>query len=264
MSEYFRIVRGLELDETVRILQGAIPPGSTADTDAALVGSFYLNNTTGAAYTKILPGAGTNKWQMASSAGLILYKENPVAFPSSPVPAGDNSVAIGEASQTIVGATHSMALGYQAVARHIGAQVYANGRFASSGDAQTGKYLLRTTTITGSPAEAFLDGTGGSARLVLPDDSTWAFTATITGHRTDASDGHAGYQVRGVIYRASGAATTTFQGVPGKTVLAESDAPWDINITADATFGGLKVSVTGQAGKTIRWLASIDTVEITN
>jgi hypothetical protein len=264
MSEYFRIVRGLELDETVRILQGAIPPGSTADTDAALVGSFYLNNTTGTAYTKILAGSGTNKWSaVGSGTGLQLYDENP-STPSTPVAAGTNSVAIGNAAATDVAASQSLALGPQSVARHANAMVYAGGRFASSGDAQTGKYLLRTVTTNATPAEAFLDGTGGSLRLVLPDDSTWVFTARVVGHRTDANDGHAGYRVEGVIFRKAGAATVAFQGVPAKTVLAESNAPWDINITADTGNGSLKVAVTGQVGKTIRWLASVETVEVTN
>lgn len=264
MSEYFRIVRGLEIDRAVRVLQGTGIPGLTADTNTAQVGSLYLNTTNGLAYTKVLAGSGTDKWAATGgSSSLQLYDENPVA-PGAPTAAGDNSVAIGSGAQTDVAAPDSIALGNQALARHRGAQVYANGRFASSGDCQAGKYMLRNVSTSAVPVDLFLDGVGGSERLVLADDSTWTFKATITGHRTDVTDGHAGYEIIGVVYRQAGAATVSFQGVPVKTVIAESNAPWNINITANTTFGCLNISVTGQAGKTIRWAALVETVEVTN
>lgn len=262
-SDYFRIVRGLELDEKVRILQGAGAPGLTPDTDAAQVGSFYLNTTTGAAFSKVSPGSGTIRWSGIAASGLGLYDEKPIS-PAPPGAAGDNSVAIGNGAQTDIGAADSIALGSQSFARHRGAHVFANGRFASTGDCQTGMYMLRTHTTNATPTETFLDGTGGSERLVLPDDATWTFKVTVTGHRTDVGDGHAGYEFRGVIFRQAGASTVSFQGSPVKTVLAESNAQWDVTIAADTANGSLRVRVQGQAGKTIRWAALVETVEVTN
>lgn len=203
------------------------------------------------------PGGG------GGGAALSLYTENPVS-PAPPLAQGDNSVAIGPGTLTDPAATNGIALGSQSLARHIGSQVFANGRFGSTGDAQVGHYLLRTHTVNDAFTDAFLDGTGGSARLVLPDNATWTFKITITAHRTDAAGGHAGYKVEGVIFRDSGAATTAFQGSPVKTVLAESDPQWDINITADTTNGSLRIQVQGQSGKTIRWLAHVETLEVTN
>lgn len=260
MSEYFRIVRGLEIDEAARILQGSGVPGLTADTNAAQVGSFYLDTANGAAYSKVTAGSGANKW---SGVGQVLYSERPVSA-TLPSALADNSVAIGAGATVDAAADGAIAFGNQALARHVGGQVFANGRFSSTGDAQTGKYLLRTHTVNATPTEAFLDGTAGVHRLVLPDDSTWTFSATVTGHRQDASDGHAGYKVEGVIYRGSGASTTAIQGAVMKSVLAESNPQWDINITADITNGSLKVEVIGQASKIIRWVALIETVEVTN
>lgn len=260
MSEYFRIVRGLEIDDSVRILQGAGVPGVSADTSAAQVGSFYLDTANGASYSKVAPGAGATKW---SGVGQVLYAERPVSA-TLPAADADNSVAIGAGAMVEATADGAIALGSQSLARHIGSQVFANGRFGSAGDAQAGKYLLRTHTVNAAPTEAFLDGTAGIARLVLPDDSTWTFTATITGHRQDVGDGHAGYKVAGVIYRGAGAASTAIQGAVIKSVLAESNPQWDINITADTTNGSLKVEVIGQASKIIRWVALIETVEVTN
>lgn len=182
----------------------------------------------------------------------------------TPVAAGLDSVALGSGAETQSGANNSLALGLQSLARTPYGVVQAGGRFASNGDAQTGRYMVRTHTINNTPAEMFIDGTGGSIRLALPDDATWTFKITVTAHRTDLGNGHAGYTAAGVIYRGAGAATTAIQGSPQKTVLAESNPSWDINISADNINGSLKVTVTGENGKTIRWVALIETVEITN
>lgn len=262
-SDFFRILRGLEIDETTRLLQGAGAPGASADTNSSQVGSIYTDNTNGNLYTKILPGPGLATWSLISGGGssLQLYKENPIA-PIVPAAVGANSIALGNGATA--NATDSLAIGLQSLARIQGGVVQASGRFGSTGDAQVGKYLLRTTTINNAFTEMFVDGTSGSVRLVMPDDSTWTFRMLITGHRTDASDGHAGYEVRGVIYRASGVATTSIQGRISYTNIAESNTPWDVDVIADTTNGALTVFVRGQTGKTVRWLAMVETVEVTN
>lgn len=267
MSDFFRVIRGIELDETIRYMQGANAPGHTADTDSANIGSVYTDNVTGTLYTKRTAGTGPSTWQSVSvgsgGSNLQLYSE----FASSPTPPaalGQNSIALGLGATTDVDAANSFAFGEQALARHYGSQVTANGRFQTTGDAQTGRYILRTHTINSTPTEAFLDGTGGSARLIIPDNSTWTFTITVAAHRTDTNGGHAGYKIEGVVYRDSGASTVSFQGKSIKTVLAESNPSWDINIVADTTHGSLSIMVTGQTGKTIRWLALVETVELTN
>lgn len=263
MSDFFRIIRGLEIDETVRVIQGTGAPGSTPDTDSSKIGSLYLDSLNGDLYIKYLTGAGPSKWRLASSAGslLQLYEENP-SIPTSPVATGLNSVAIGNGATAL--ANNSIALGQQSLARHIDGIVQAGGRFASTGDAQVGRYTLRGHTINAFETEIFLDGTAGTEQLIMPDDSTWTFKATVTGHRTDADDGHAGFTIEGVIYRQSGAATTVLAGKVTKNVLAKLNRQWDVNVYADSTNGALKVACTGQAGKTIRWLALVETVEVTN
>lgn len=190
-----------------------------------------------------------------------LYAENSATF-VTPVASGTNSIALGDGATSL--AIDSLAIGLQSLARNQGGVVQASGRFASTGDAQTGRYLLRTHTISSVPAELFIDGTAGSIRLTLPDDSTWSFKITVTAHRTDLGDGHAGYTAAGVIYRGAGAATTTIQGSVNKTVLSESNPSWDINISADTAYGSIKIMATGENSKTIRWVALVETVEITN
>lgn len=192
-----------------------------------------------------------------------LYSEKVNGF-VSPTAMALDSVAIGSGAETQASANNSLAIGMQALARIPYGVVQAGGRFSNNGDAQVGRYTLRATTINNAPQELFVNGLGSGLRLALPDNSTWTFKVTVTGHRTDLGDGHAGYTAAGVIYRGSGAATTNIQGSVQKTVLAESNPSWDINISADAVNGSLKISVTGENGKIIRWVALVETVEVTN
>jgi len=71
MLEFFRLSKGIELDRSVRILQGAGSPGVTGDTNTAQVGSFYLD-TSGDAYIKQLSGAGTNKWFVYATEQFVI------------------------------------------------------------------------------------------------------------------------------------------------------------------------------------------------
>lgn len=229
-------------------------------TGSATSGALYVDEN-------VTNGVGIYRYNGASwdpiAENLNLYAENSSTF-ITPVAQGINSIALGEGAQTAVAAVDSLAIGNQSLARLQGSVMQASGRFASAGDAQAGRYLLRTNTINGIPTEVFIDGTAGILRLVLPDDSTWTYKITVTGHRTDASNGHAGYTAAGVIYRASGVNTTSLQGSPNKVALAESNPSWDINISADPVNGSLKITVTGETGKTIRWVVLVETVEVTN
>lgn len=65
--DFFRIERGLQIDDLVSYLQGIGAPGTSADTNGALVGSVYTNNVTGAIYTKRAAGSGADKWQKLAS-----------------------------------------------------------------------------------------------------------------------------------------------------------------------------------------------------
>jgi hypothetical protein len=198
-----------------------------------------------------------------SSSNLILYAENPVG-PIVPTALGVNSVAIGSGANTSISGTNSIAIGEQSVARLPNSMMLAGGRFASSGDAQVGKYLLRSHTTNSVETELFIDGTNGTESLILPDDSTWTFKGMVTGHRTDNTDGHAGFVFSGVIYRVAGAASVSFQGRPSIEVIARNNFLWGVKLHANPINGSLQITCIGQTGKTIRWVATVDTVEVTN
>lgn len=190
-----------------------------------------------------------------------LYGENP-STPTAPSASGTNSVAIGSGSAAT--ATGAFAIGDGTSASIYGQQAYANGKFATAGDAQNGTYVLRNITTTAAATELFLDGVAGTQRIVVPNNSVWTFSILIAARRTDATGGGAGYKFEGVLRKDTTAGSLTMVGTPSKSILGETNTAWDVALTADTTNGSLKVSVTGEAAKTIRWVAVVNTSQVTN
>lgn len=154
----------------------------------------------------------------------------------------------------------TVAGGRQAHARLYGQQAAAAGKFSARGDAQRSDYVLRGATSDGTQTELFLDG--ASQRLAIQDDTTWFFEVRIAARRTDANGESAAYILQGCIDRNAG--TVALVGSVTTTVLAEDTAAWDVAATADDTNKALAVKVTGEAGKAIRWVAHVGTVEVSS
>jgi hypothetical protein len=192
---------------------------------------------------------------------IYLYRES-ASGQITPVASGTNSVAIGSASTST--ATESFSVGSGTNARIFGQKAYANGSFASAGDAQHGIYVLRNETTNSVATALFLDGSAGLQRLVIPNNSVVSFTITVSARRTDAIGGGAGYLFTGTVRKDTTSGSITFIGNPAKTVLGETDNGWDTILTANTTNGDLRITVTGQNAKTIRWVATVMTVEVTN
>jgi len=192
---------------------------------------------------------------------IALYKENP-STPTAPVASGTNAIAIGSGSSAT--AQGGLALGIGSAARVYGQVAVANGQFTSVGDAQQGTYIFRNITTNATQTELFLDGVTGTQRLVMPNNSAMTFSILVTGRRTDAVGGGAGYRIDGVARKDATAASATIIGAVVKSVLGETNAAWDVTVDADTTNGSLRVRVTGEAAKTIRWVAVATTAEVTN
>ena len=73
-----------------------------------------------------------------------------------------------------------------------------------------------------------------------------------------------GWSIEGVIKRGANAAATTLVGSTVMSAYADvGAAAWTVALAADTTNGGLRVTVTGQAATTIRWVAKVESVEMT-
>lgn len=194
------------------------------------------------------------------SGALQLYRERPLT-PVVPSATGDNAVAIGSGS--VATANGGFAEGLGSSARIFGQKAYANGSFGGiPGSAQHGVYILRNTTTDAVGTELFLDGVG--VQLELIENSLFVFDIYVAGRRTDAVGGGAGFKFLGVAKRDVAEGTATFVGTPSKTTIGETDTPWDASVAINLTTGALIITVTGEAAKTINWVATVLTTEVTN
>ncbi len=166
--------------------------------------------------------------------------------------------AIGGGQSNLVTAPYAtIPGGLQAAANNYGQMAYASGQFTNAGDAQTSVYVCRGTTADATLTELFLDG--ASKRMIIPNNSTWAFDVLVTARASNGNS--AAYQIRGAIKNNSG--TTSIVGSPTFTLLAEDVASWDASAVADNANDALVVKVTGAAATSIRWVATVRTSEVT-
>ena len=155
--------------------------------------------------------------------------------------------------------------GYGASAGGIrGKDAFASQRFSTSGDAQTATIVLKSDT-TDATAEALTTNNSTAStdnQVVLPNNSAYFFSGTCIA-REQAADGTdvGAWEFKGAIRREANAGTTTLI----KSTIDEFNVPtgWAIALSADTTNGCLKVQVTGAASTDIRWVATVQTSEVT-
>jgi hypothetical protein len=103
---------------------------------------------------------------------------------------------------------------------------------------------------------------GATNQVILPNNSAYAFTGTVVA-RQQAAGGtaSAAWKIEGLIRREGSAGTTT---LVASTVTAIDNTPsWALALSADTTNGGLKIEATGAAATNIRWVATVQTSEVT-
>lgn len=97
----------------------------------------------------------------------------------------------------------------------------------------------------------------------IATNSTWFFTIRLAARRTDGGTNESAlYKIEGGIENT--ADTTQLVGVVAKTIFAETATPWDVTIEDISGNNSLIIKVTGENGKTIRWVASVETTEVKN
>ncbi len=174
----------------------------------------------------------------------------------------DRCIAIGgnstDTDSADCSAVDSVALGQRILADDIGEFAFASGEFAAQSDAHTSIFVLRNSATDATQTELFADGSAGD--ISVPSDCTIAFRINVVGRRTDADDESAAYFFEGAIDNNAG--TTALVGAIGKVIIAEDTAAWDVTVTADDTNDGINVLVTGEAAKTIRWVARAEITEV--
>jgi hypothetical protein len=178
--------------------------------------------------------------------------------------------------------------GLQASARgHHGRGAWSAGRFGSSGsDAQAGEFVLRASATDATPTRLTSNGAAPSASntVNLPNNGTYRLKLLVVAQQTGGGAGSAGdcasWECDVLIKRGANAAATalvggrSFNNTPaiaaitagtpfGPGMRDAAAAGWTLTLAADTTNGGLAVTGTGEANKTIRWVARVMSVEVT-
>ena len=129
------------------------------------------------------------------------------------------------------------------------------------GDTQykTRQYVLYGTTTNNTETELYVGGTA-SSRITVPTDTTIFYEVQIAARRTDATGESAGWHLKAVADNFSD--TVTDVGSVYEVQVATDDATWAVDARADNTNNSINIYVTGAAGKTVRWVAVVKTMEV--
>lgn len=181
---------------------------------------------------------------------------------------GDCSVSFsgsyGTGQGSFASATFSYAFGDSCLSDIIGKYVYASGAFASRGDAQFGKFVLRAASSSATPVVLTTNGASAdfNNQLIVSYNSAFTFSILITA-RQQAAGGtlSASWKIEGLIRKEGSAASTTL--VNYITTVISNVPGWTIAVSADTTNGGLAITATGAASTSIRWVAMAQTSEVT-
>lgn len=188
---------------------------------------------------------------------------------------GNNSSATSEGSMSLstdLGtgfgcqstAFNAIAIGYGTVSSIRGKFAFTAHPLGNSvGSSQMGLFVLVGQTTTTTPVVLTTDNNAGANnnQIILPNNSSYTFMGTIVAKRQATGADTAGWKIEGLIRREASAGTTT---LIASTVTAISNTPgWTLALSADTTNGGLAVTATGAASTNIRWVANIQTSELT-
>jgi len=173
----------------------------------------------------------------------------------------------GSGYYTEASAIKAIAIGTRALSNIKGKLAVSNGAFSANGDSQTGTFVMRSDT-TDATAEAMTTNNSTAStdnQVILPNNSCFGFTGTVIAREAaSATNDFAVWEIKGGAVRA-GSASTTALGTYNINKISESTGAtnWSIALSADTTNGAVAITVTGEASHNIRWVATVNTTEVT-
>ena len=223
---------------------GANSFSNTASGTTSFIGGGW-NNTAGGTLSVVVGGTSN------SSSGVDSF-----------IGGGDNHIASGLTS-AIIGGRQGTTRGLSGY--HAFPACY-NPIANLSGVSQSGLLVLgrQTTDATATVITSDNNAASTTNQVILPNNSAYYFKVEIIANVTGGGN-TSGWELKGVIKRGANAASTAIVGSVTSTLIAQDAgaSTWVVSATADTTNGGLKITVTGQASTTIRWVAKASTTEVT-
>jgi len=246
----FRAASSSSAGGTNAVSIGAV--NTATGSNAVSIGSSNVANAT----RSIVLGDSNTAGSAINVTSTVLIGSGITATPAA---------GIGNKANVLLGCNHTLANTVNAGAtlttgsfgtiRHSHERLHANAEF-SGRSTQSGEVILtRTTTNSATPTELFIDDSTVSRSFTLLAGQAYDCFIRITGRRSDGA-AHAVYWRRVLIQRTG---TTTSLPTAVQTIGTdfETDATWNVAITADDTNDRLAITVTGTASHTIAWTAHI-------
>jgi len=132
------------------------------------------------------------------------------------------------------------------------------GSFSTSGDISVKEYILYGTTTDATETQLLIDGT---KKIPVSTNTSISYTVDIIGRRTDVPNYNGDFQLKGCVINNVG--TTTDAGTLYEIVVHRDNSSWVVDARADNATDTLGIYVNGVSGSTIKWVAYVKTVEIT-
>ena len=251
-----------------------VPKGTGAFTLAVADGTATGGNKRGT-YAVDLQSTRSGATQVASGDSSFLAGANSIASGQfAAVTGGSGSTASGTYA-TVAGGrantadgTVSIVVGgaYGTTRGAIGLAHGSNPISNTLGLCQFRRFVLgrETTGVTATVLTANVSAASATNQVNLVNNSAFFFRGSVIANVTGGGNTK-GWTIEGVIKRGASAATTALVGTATVTSsYADAGAStWTVAVSADTTNGCLAVTVTGQAATTIRWVANIETTEVT-
>ena len=182
---------------------------------------------------------------------------------SSLIASGDNSISLGGDSARATGYFSVVLGGFGGVATQTGK--YAFGSFAISavGDSQAGKIVLRATTTTTTAVVLTSDAGAASTtnQLIVASDQAMAIQGTLIAKQS-GSGNMAGWNITGIVSKNGG--TMAVSGLALTAIGSDSiTLGAQPTIAVDNTNKGVTITSGYKASTTIKWVATLNTSEIT-
>lgn len=175
-ADFFRIYRGLELDEAAQFLTGAGAPGAGGDTADAPRGSFFTDTATGDLYLKTSQGTGTDKWRRMATQDYVSSVASVGLSWREPVHVIDTASSSVAALKADLDADDQIqGIGAFSGMRILGSTVTGNANiFVVSGS--TGDWTLTEDLNLETPGDTvFVIGGNGAGRTYQYSGSAWTW-----------------------------------------------------------------------------------------
>ena len=159
--------------------------------------------------------------------------------------------------ESTASSTWAVALAYRSQADRNAMLAFAAGRFASNGDAQNAKFVLKCKTTTNAAVEMYLGDTT-TTYLTIPSGKVIFCNIKVVGVKSDGSV-VATYERQ---YAAKNVAGTSSEVYAAVTIGTDNAASTSLEIATVDAGDYIRIRPTGIASETWRWVATVDAVEV--